>query len=177
MLKKIPHSFKKFAACLFFLAGSLNCLSQNPASKSDFWNHVRFGGSIGLGFTNGGFNGSIAPSAIYQFNDQFALGTSLNFNYFKFNETKFVAYGGSVLSLYNPIRFLQLSAEFEQLRINRSFGTGSFQVEDDYWLPGLFLGIGYTDRNFTIGIRYDVLYDDQRSIYANALLPFVRVYF
>ena len=88
MLKKIPHSFKKFAACLFFLTGSLNCLSQNPASKSDFWNHVRFGGSIGLGFTNGGFNGSIAPSAIYQFNDQFALGTSLNFNYFKFNETK-----------------------------------------------------------------------------------------
>ncbi|TLP82327.1 hypothetical protein [Maribacter sp. ACAM166] len=92
-------------------------ISQISSKETDFWNNVRFGGSIGLGFTNNGFNGSISPSAIYEFNNQFAAGTSLNFNYAKFDNTQFLAYGGSILSLYNPIPQLQFSTEFEQLRI------------------------------------------------------------
>ena len=165
---------------VLFLVCNL-CFSQNRNaprnSKSPFWSQVRFGGGLGLGFTNGGFNAAVSPSAIYQFNNQFAAGLSLNFNYAKFNDDKLVAYGGSVLSLYNPIQFLQLSAEFEQLRINRSFDDGVIRLENNYWSPALFLGLGYTDRNFTVGVRYDVLYDDNKSIYANAWMPFVRVYF
>jgi hypothetical protein len=79
---------------LFALVVSLNIsytFSQNLTNNSDFWNNVRFGGGIGLGFTNNSFNGSISPSAIYQFNDQLAVGTSLNFNYAKFNYDKFLA--------------------------------------------------------------------------------------
>lgn len=165
-----------FLGVCFFL-GSLSGFSQNPTQKSQFWNKVRFGGGIGLGFANGSFNGSISPSAIYQFNNQFAAGVSLNFNYAKFGDDKLLAYGGSVLSLYNPIPFLQLSAELEQLRINRSFDDTVIRLERNYWAPALLLGLGYTNQNFTIGIRYDVLYDDVDSIYANAWLPFVRVYF
>ncbi|TVZ16673.1 alpha-ketoglutarate decarboxylase [Maribacter sp. MAR_2009_72] len=153
------------------------CNSQNSVKNSDFWNHVRFGGGIGLGFTNNGFNGSISPSAIYQFNDQLATGTSLNFNYSKFNDNKFLAYGGSVLSLYNPIPQLQLSTEYEQLRINRTIATSTNSISDNYWLPAFFIGAGYSTRNITVGLRYDLLFNEQKSIYANALMPFVRVYF
>ncbi|WP_430427893.1 alpha-ketoglutarate decarboxylase [Maribacter litoralis] len=151
--------------------------AQTSNFGNDFWNNVRYGGSIGLGFTNNGFNGSISPSAIYQFNEQFASGASLSFNYAKFDDDKFLAYGGSVLSLFNPIPEIQISAEFEQLRINRTIATSTIDIEDNYWLPAFFVGAGYSTRNVTIGLRYDLLYDGNQSIYGNALMPFVRVYF
>lgn len=162
---------------LFLCFNTYLAKAQFSSAGTDFWNNVRFGGSIGLGFTNNGFNGFLSPSAIYQFNDQFAGGTSLSFNYAKFDDDKFLAYGGSVLALYNPIPQIQLSSEFEQLRVNRTLSTNRITLEDNYWLPALFVGIGYSTYNVTFGIRYDLLYDDDRSIYANAFLPFVRVYF
>ncbi|EAR02273.1 hypothetical protein [Maribacter sp. HTCC2170] len=160
---------------LFSLLAGFSVLGQN--SNRDFWDNVRFGGALGLGFSNGSFNGSISPSAIYQINDQFATGASLNFSYAKFNEDKFLAYGGSVLSLYNPLPYIQFSAEYEQLRINRTYALDGGNLEDDYWSPALFLGVGYSNRNATFGLRYDVLYDEDKSIYINALMPFVRFYF
>lgn len=168
---------KKVILSISILLLAFTCVAQNSTFKRNFWNNVRYGGGIGLGFSNGGFNASISPSALYQFNEQFASGLSLNFNYAKFNDDKLLAYGGSLLSLYNPIHFLQLSTEFEQLRINREFNNGVLYLENNYWSPALFLGIGYVNQNFTVGIRYDVLYDDAKSIYANAFMPFVRVYF
>lgn len=153
-------------------------MGQNQHTKSDFWNRVHYGGGLGLGFTNGGFAGSVSPSAIYQVNEQFATGISLNFNYAKFNDDRLLAYGGSALTLFNPLPFLQLSGELEQLRINRTFSNLGFNdIEDNYWSPALFLGLGYRNQNVTFGVRYDVLYDDDKSIYANAWMPFVRVYF
>ncbi len=168
---------KNIAFILFLCFNTYLAKAQFSSAGSDFWNNVRFGGSIGLGFTNNGFNGFLSPSAIYQFNDQFAAGTSLSFNYAKFDDDKFLAYGGSAIALYNPIPQIQLSSEFEQLRVNRTLSTNRITLEDNYWLPALFVGIGYSTYNVTFGIRYDLLYDDDRSIYANAFLPFVRVYF
>ncbi len=168
---------KRFFLSLFLISTLSICSAQNPTSKSDFWNHVRFGGGIGLGFNNGGFNTSVSPSAIYQFNDQFAAGVALNFNYAKYRDARRTAYGGSLVSLYNPVPFLQISAELEQLRINNRFENVLVRIEENYWSPALFLGVGYTQEYFTLGIRYDVLYDGDKSIYASAWMPFVRVYF
>lgn len=168
---------KKTFLSLIIIGTSLGCLAQKPRTTNEFWSHVRFGGGIGLGFTNGGFNGSISPSAIYRFNDRLATGSSLSFNYAQLGEDTLLAYGGSILSLYNPIPYLQFSAEFEQLRIDRDYAFDGANITRDYWSPALFLGIGYSNRNVTFGIRYDVLYDTNDSIYANAWMPFVRVYF
>ena len=168
---------KKILFILLFTLKIIYSFAQNSSNNTDFWNNVRFGGGIGLGFSNNSFNGSISPSAIYQFNDQIAVGTSLNFNYAKFNDDKFLAYGGSVLSLFNPIPQLQLSTEFEQLRINRTLYTTTVNIEDNYWLPAFFVGLGYSTQNVTLGLRYDLLYNNSKSIYGNALMPFVRVYF
>ena len=168
---------KKVFFTLLVISIDTICNAQNT-NKNDFWNRVRFGGGIGIGLGNGDFNASVSPSAIYQFNNQFSAGVGLNFNYAKFTNNKFLAYGGSILSLYNPIPFIQLSGEFEQLRINQSTDFGILNAgTNNYWSPALYLGVGYTQRNFTFGIRYDVLYDENTSIYASAWLPFVRVYF
>lgn len=151
--------------------------SQTP--QNEFWSHVRFGGGIGLSFGDGFFSGTLAPSAIYQFNEKFATGVALNGTYASFkNSSNATILGGSVLALYNVIPQIQISAEFEELNVSRKYKyLGSPDVTKSYWYPALFLGVGFHTNNFTIGIRYDVLFDDDRSIYASAFAPFVRVYF
>ncbi len=174
-IKLLP--LKKILMGIFLMFFGCFCLAQNPNAKSDFWNHVRFGGGIGLSFSNGGFGGSISPSAIYQFNEIFAAGLGANINFYDFNNESFWAYGPSVIALANPIPQIQLSGEFEQLRVNRSFRTPNGTFEENFWSPALFLGAGYTTNFVTVGIRYNVLFDDNDGIYFNAWVPFVRVYF
>ncbi len=161
---------------VFFLFGTV-VFAQNSSDDS-FWKHVRFGGGIGLSFGDGFFSGTLAPSAIYEFNEQFALGIGLNGTYNSLkNNYKSTIFGGSVIGLYNPIQELQISAEFEQLNVNRKWENRLGIEDQNYWYPALFMGLGYRNQNFTVGIRYDVLYDKDKSIYANAWMPFARVYF
>ncbi len=171
-------SSKKILLCFLYGFICTAGFSQRSAAKSDFWNKVRYGGGLGLGFGNNSFNAAIAPSAIYQANKYFAAGVGLSFNYSKFRESKLTAYGGSLLTLFNPIQAIQLSAELEELRVNRTIALNpNGTLEDNYWSPALFLGVGYSNRNVTVGIRYDVLHDSDKSIYADPWMPFVRIYF
>lgn len=167
-------------AILFFtiLLFGINFSASAQKPPNEFWSHVRFGGGIGLSFGDGFFSGTLAPSAIYQFNEYFALGLGLNgtYNTLK-NEYSSTILGGSALGLYNPIPQIQLSTEFEQLHINRKYEYYDYNETEKYWYPALFVGIGFSSNNFTIGIRYDLLFDNDQSIYANAYAPFVRVYF
>lgn len=147
-------------------------------SQDDFGKQVRFGGGLGLSFGNGFFSGTLAPSAIYEFNRQFALGVGLNGTYnSRKNFYKSTIFGGSVLGLFNPIQEIQLSAEFEELNVHRNWENDLDIADQNYWYPALFMGVGYRTQNITIGIRYDVLYDEDKSIYADPFVPFVRVYF
>jgi len=156
------------------------CFQNTTAQevKSYFWNQVRFGGGLGLNFGDGFFSATIAPSAIYEFDKNFALGLGLNVT---FNNQKSVykstILGGSLIGLYNPIKDIQLSAEFEQLNVNRRYNVNLNITDDNYWISALYMGAGYRSGNVTFGIRYDVLYDDEKSIYADPWAPFVRFYF
>ncbi|WP_298473786.1 alpha-ketoglutarate decarboxylase [uncultured Maribacter sp.] len=177
-MTKTDKTLLKSFFCLIFFALSINlCNSQNLTSQNSFWKNVQFGGGIGLGFSNGGFNGTLSPSALYNVNRYISTGISLNINYAKYDFNKLFAYGGSILTLYNPTSFLQLSGELEQLRINETLDLVSGTIKNNYWSPALFLGAGYRSNNITFGIRYDVLHDKNKSIYADAWMPFVRVYF
>ena len=160
--------------CLF----TSSSFSQIYGPRSNFWNQVRFGGGIGLSFGDGFFSGTLAPAAIYQFEDApFSLGLGLNASYNSqknvFNST---ILGGSIIGLFNPVREVQASVEFEQLNVNRKFDDNQF-IDENYWYPALFVGIGYNTGNVAFGIRYDLLYDSEKSIYANAYAPFIRVFF
>ncbi|WP_299222980.1 alpha-ketoglutarate decarboxylase [uncultured Psychroserpens sp.] len=151
--------------------------SQVDNSANNFWDHVRYGGALGLSFGDGFFSGTIAPSAIYEFNSKFAVGVGLNGTYNKQDDFfRSTIIGASTIGLFNPIPELQLSAEFEQLNVNRKFDDAAFE-DDNYWYPALFVGLGYGNGNVTFGIRYDVLYNRNKSIYADPWIPFVRVFF
>lgn len=168
---------KSYLIIFIFMNCAMRSYSQNQNSTSDFWSHVRFGGGLGLSFGDGFFSGTIAPSGIYQFNSKFAAGVGLNATYNKQdNFFKSTIFGASLLGLFNPIRELQMSAEFEQLNVNRKFDNSSFE-DENYWYPALFMGLGYGNGNVTFGIRYDVLYNRNKSIYADPWIPFVRVFF
>ncbi|EGV43731.1 alpha-ketoglutarate decarboxylase [Bizionia argentinensis JUB59] len=178
-----PYSlFPKINSILigFVCLIATSTFAQN--NSDSFWKQVRFGGAVGLSFSGDYFSGTIAPSAIYQFNPQFALGVSLNGTYSTRKDYyKSTILGGSVLGFFNPIPELQLSAEFEELNVSRKYDNRLAIKDDNYWYPALFLGAGYrisTGRVSTaIGIRYDVLYDRQKSIYGSSWMPFIRVYF
>ena len=93
---------KKTALILIiFSFGLQNSIAQE--AKNDFWEHVRFGGGLGLNFGDGFFSATIAPSGIYQFDKNlgpnsffmqyFVLGILLLLFYYKFsNNSVFVIY-------------------------------------------------------------------------------------
>jgi hypothetical protein len=90
-------------------------------------------------------------------------------------------YGGSLINIFNPIPEVQLSVELEQLRVNLNYEpeySSYYNIPDrDFWNTALYLGAGYNTGNVTVGIRYNVLFDDDDYVYSEAWMPFVRVYF
>lgn len=151
-------------------------LSQNQ--KSAFWSKVRFGGGIGLAFGNNYTDITLAPGIIYDFNQYISLGFGLQGSYVRQkNFFESYIYGASMIVLGNPIPEIQLSAELEQLRVNTTYDNNFDSIEDDFWNTGLFLGMGYVTNNVTIGLRYNVLHNNNKNVYSEAWMPFVRVYF
>jgi hypothetical protein len=161
---------------IFLVFAFLQSYSQQN-TNSAFWGKVQFGGGLGLGIGNGFTNIAVAPSAIYNFNQYFAAGLGLQYNYLsQKNLFSSHQYGVSLLALVNPIQEIQLSAELEQLRVNTSYENPAFASEN-FWNTGLFLGVGYRTNNVTIGGRYNVLFKQDRNVYGSAFMPFVRVFF
>ena len=150
--------------------------NQSNTPSKPFWDKVQFGGGIGLGFNNGSTNISLSPSAIYNINDYFSLGTGLQYSYIKQKNTYTSnLYGGSLIGLINPLEQIQLSAELEQLRVNVDYGPNYYP--NNFWNTALFLGAGFRTGNVTIGGRYNVLFNQNDSVYGEAFIPFVRVFF
>ncbi|CAM3778691.1 hypothetical protein FLCU109888_00945 [Flavobacterium cucumis] len=179
---------KNFVKNLTFLLSLMILISFNAEiyaqentenkTKSDFWNRIQFGGGLGLGFGSGYTDIMIAPSAIYNFNDYVALGLGTQYNYVKQrNFYNANMYGGSIIALFNPLTEFQISTELEQLRVNRTFENGIESASQNFWNTALFLGAGYRNENVTLGIRYNILHRDRDNIYAEAFMPFVRLFF
>ena len=145
--------------------------------ESDFFDHVRFGGSLGASFSDNAFSAFLAPKAVYDFNNYVSAGAGFAGSYT--NADNFSAYSlsGSLIGLFRPLKKIQLSSEFEENYFSRNWELEGGDKKDSYWYPALFLGAGYTAGHLTAGIRYDVLYDEEKSIYGSALMPFVSVYF
>ena len=177
-MKKIPNPRLKIQALRPLLCAlMLVCLAPEARSQASDPGRWQFGGGLGLSFGRDAFQIGISPSALYRINEYVGVGAGLNYTHAKFNDYKLNAFGGSLLGLFTPVPFLQLSAEFEELHVNRTFSSPTVIAEDSYWVPALYLGVGYASGPVTVGVRFDALYDDDRSLYANAWSPFVRVYF
>ncbi len=150
--------------------------------RSGFWGDVQYGGGLGLGISRDYTNVLVAPSAIYQLNDYFSTGVGLMGSFVKSKNNFAESFsskilGGSLIGLVNPLENIQLSAELEQMHVQQQITTNSIQLKDDFWNTALFLGIGFRSENLTIGLRYNVLFDEKDRIYADPYMPFVRLYF
>ena len=149
-------------------------------NSNHFWDKVQFGGGLGVGIGSGYTDISVMPSAIYNVNEIVSVGLGLQFGYLSSkNYYDSFVYGGSLVTLVNPIPEIQLSAELEQVRVNTDYDSTPYRpsYSDNYWNTALYLGAGYRTGSVTIGARYDVLYDPDRSLYGSGFMPFVRVYF
>ena len=144
-----------------------------------------FGGNIGMSFWNGGTDIFLAPKAYYHVSPKIITGIGVTYiysdgeywginlgapnRYYNYHSNSF---GGSASALYRPIPFLQFSVEYEGLQTE---WRGDF--EDSYWNNAIYLGASFVSGPFSFGIRYDVLYDSNRSVYGDAWTPFIGFYF
>jgi hypothetical protein len=179
MKKKRFETWSKVLSIIaFFLVFNTGFSQEESQQKPvpSFWDKVQFGGGLGLGFGSGYTDITVAPTAIYNFNQYVAVGAGVQYSYLR-QKNFFTSnnYGASVIGLFNPIPEAQLSVELEQLRVNLTYED--IDVTDDFWNTALFLGAGYRMENITIGARYNVLFDKDKNVYGEAFMPFVRVFF
>jgi hypothetical protein len=164
----------------FFYENVIAQYQQTPQSRSPFWEKVQFGGGLGLSFGSGYTDISIAPSAIYNVNPYLAVGLGLQGSYVSskgYYDSGI--YGMSFLTYINPIPEIQFSINLNESYVNNHYEAyyGQSSYTDNFWNTALFLGAGYRTGNVTVGLAYNVLFDENDNVYGDALMPFVRAYF
>lgn len=175
-MKYLTHKILRNSIVWVFL---LTVLSINAQHQKDTLNKERkffFGGGIQVSVGNNFTTLGIAPSAIYKIADKWSAGSGLGYLYVKNSYSDYTShvFNTSLLTLYNPVKGLQLSLNYEHYFIKQKF----IDNEGTYNYPSLFIGAGYqVGRHGSIGIQYDVLYDEEKSIYNSPLIPYVRIYF
>ncbi len=183
-LAKVLFLIVLFASPIYIFAQDSSAgeqAKQKPLPKAktgQFWEHVQFGGGLGASFGNDYTDITIAPSAIYNFNEHFAFGTGLQYsnlkqkNYYSSN-----VYGGNLIGIYSPIEEIQFSLELAEVSVNNQYMDLGGDYKRSFWNTGLFFGAGYQEGGVTIGARVNFLYDKKEDIYGSAFMPFVRVFF
>lgn len=183
MKKSIFSSLTKYLFIFFTLLFYENVIAQYqqmPPARSPFWEKVQFGGGLGISFGSGYTDISVAPSAIYNVNQYLATGIGLQGSYVSskgYYDSGI--YGASYLIYINPIPEIQLSINLNESYVNNHYETynGYSGYTDNFWNTALFLGAGYRNGNVTIGLAYNVLFNENDNVYSDALVPFVRAYF
>jgi len=153
-------------------------------TKPTFQPRWSYGGNIGMSFWNGGTDIFLAPKAYYHLSPKFITGVGITYIYsdgeyltnsiggLKYINYHSNSFGGGISALYRPIPFLQFSAEYEGLQTE---WRGAYA--DSYWNNAIYLGASFITGNFSFGVRYDVLYDNDKSVYGDAWTPFIGFYF
>ena len=93
------------------------------------------------------------------------------------NEYVSTIFGASLITLFNPADEVQFSLELEETNVSTTYQLIAENVKTNFWNTGLLVGAGYRMQNIVVGARYDLLFDKNKSVYSDALMPFVRVYF
>ncbi len=163
---------------LFFLTHSQSQNTESNSKDTYFWKNVRIGGGLNLSFGNNYTLVGVSPSAIYDVSDEFSTGLGISYQYADNKRSNYRAnfYGASFLNFYRPIYGLELSSIFEYTYANYSFKLTNEERKE--WVPALYLGAAYrAGNNISIGLQFDVLYDEDKSIYSSAISPIFRFYF
>tara|TARA_R110002051_G_scaffold5108_4_gene27392 strand:+ start:17376 stop:17984 length:609 start_codon:yes stop_codon:yes gene_type:complete len=139
---------------------------------------LKFGCGFGLNFL-GGTNISLSPNLMYTVSDNFSLGAGLQGSYNSIkNIQKTTTVGLNLIGQYNLSNKLMSLLEFAQLKVNSKQDTPVGEVKNDFWESALFVGAGYNiNQKISIGAKFNVLYDDDESVYSSPIIPFVNITF
>lgn len=175
-----------FVLAMLIITGARPALAQeepdnsNTVEKRGFDKSKLFlGGNFGLGFGTNTFV-NVSPQVGYRFNDYFAAGVGVNFNYYSYktyysdgsdSRTSSGYAGLNIFGRVYPIPFILLQAQPE---LNYSWGSMKYYDVStklpDQFVPSLLLGGGAAiptgGRNgaLLLMIQYDMV-QDQRSPY------------
>ncbi len=142
----------------------------NPDKK------LKFGLGFGLNFV-GGTSVSLSPNLTYRINDKMSAGAGLLFNYNAVkNLQTTTTIGANAIYYYYPIEKLLTTAEFAEMHVNRNNKVTG--VKDDFWDTALFVGAGYQiNPKISVGGKYNLLYNKDKSVYSSPFVPFVNISF
>jgi len=156
---------------LFLLSYSMKAQKSNKK--------ISYYGGFGLAISTGYTYISLQPGAIYHLNEKFKLGAGLQYTYLKSNKSYYGVnytyniFGFNSMVLYIPVKSLETSLEYENLYVKQNYNN----IQNNFWSPALFAGIAYRYGNVAAGFKYNFLFDSKKSIYKDAFIPFVRIYF
>lgn len=140
-----------------------------------------FGGSAGLGGSFGNGGGTtvyLTPKVGYKITNDFEAGLAGNFSW---NNSKYFSstiVGVGPFANYYIGRSFYLSSLFQQYFINtkEKFYNDKYSTDES----ALYLGAGYMQNlgngvYMQLGVMYNVLYDDQTSIFSSGFVPNVGI--
>ncbi len=165
---------KKYLFSLFlFVLFSISGQAQTKSKKISYY------GGFGLSLSTDYTYLSFQPGLIYNANKKFKLGAGVQYTYLKSSKSyyggdySYNIFGFNTMALYYPVKGMEMSLEYEDLYVKEKYNG----VESDFWSPSLFAGMGYRYGPMVVGFKYNFLYDEATSVYQDAFIPFVRIYF
>lgn len=155
---------------LFGFVIGFSQISLGSQSKGGKW---RVGGSIGFGGGNNGFAMNISPFVGYQIAPKLEGGVSAGYQYVKSGDYKTNLFSGGP---YTNFYF----AEGFFARGHYEYYTGTQKVKGlsekfKFDESALWLGAGYQNQGairYQAGIMYNVLYNEDDSIFNSPIRPF-----
>jgi len=140
-----------------------------------------FGGSAGLGGSFGSGGGTtvyLTPKVGYKLTNDFEAGLAGNFSWQNSDYFSSTIVGVGPFANYYIGRSFYLSSLFQQYFINTKDKYYDEKYSSDE--AALFLGAGYMQNlgsgvYMQLGVMYNVLYDDQKSVFSSGLVPNVGI--
>lgn len=139
---------------------------------------LKFGIGFGLNFV-GSTNISLSPNLTYAASNKIILGFGIQGNYSSIkNLQSTTTFGGNLLFQYNPSRKFSTLLELAQLRVSTKTESELEDITNKYWDTALFIGAGINITNkISVGAKYNVLYNENESVYTSPIVPFVNITF
>lgn len=163
-------------SCLLFssLSYSQIGIGSSTTNHQDNW---RVGGGMALNFGNHGAMAlNISPFIGYEFVSSLEAGITTGYQYSKYREVKQNLFSvGPYLNFY-PMQSLFVRTQYEYFtgssKIKHSGHSNSFD-ETAWWIGGGYRSGGRVQ--MYVGIMYNVLYKEDKSLFTEAYQPIVGI--
>jgi len=139
---------------------------------------LKFGVGFGLNFV-GGTNINLSPNLMYSLSDKVAIGAGIQGSYSAIKDLQnTTTFGGNLLFQFNPSKRILTLLEYVGLNVTTKTETLTEESKDTYWDSALFIGAGINiTEKIAVGAKYNMLYNEDKSVYTSPILPFVNISF